>query len=64
MPPTQIQIATSSLERLVKEEASYYKEIDQQQARITKIENGQGDDPDNLDFQLKQEVSVHLFDRR
>jgi len=57
MAPTQIQIAMGSLERLLKEEKSYYKELDQQQARIARLEKGEGDvDEDNKDFQLKQEV--------
>ncbi|KAG9796204.1 hypothetical protein KCU88_g184, partial [Aureobasidium melanogenum] len=57
-PPSQLQIAISSLQRLLKEEASYYKEQSQQEARIAKLEKeGTGDDDDgNREFQLKQEV--------
>ncbi|EHY59468.1 tubulin folding cofactor A [Exophiala dermatitidis] len=56
-PPSQLQIAISSLQRLLKEEASYYKEQSQQEARIAKLEKeGTGDDDDgNREFQLKQE---------
>lgn len=53
-PPSQLMIATSSLNRLIKEEASYHKELEQQQASIAKLEQGGGDE--NADFQLKQEV--------
>lgn len=53
--PSQLRIATSSLQRLVKEEASYYKELEQQQARISKINIG---DDENAEFMLKQEVCV------
>ena len=56
MAPSQVQIATGVLQRLVKEEQSYYKEMDQQKARISKIEKGEGDDAENKDFQLQQEV--------
>ena len=56
MAPSQVQIATGVLQRLIKEEQSYYKEMEQQKARISKIERGEGDDVDNKEFQLKQEV--------
>ncbi|KAH9845850.1 putative tubulin-specific chaperone Rbl2 [Teratosphaeria destructans] len=58
-PPSQLAIATSSLNRLVKEEASYHKEADQQQARITKLEQGDQSD-ENAEFTLKQETTVTL----
>ena len=63
MAPSQVQIATGVLQRLVKEEQSYYKEMDQQKARISKLEKGEGDDAENMDFQLRQEVgtTVHVF---
>jgi tubulin-specific chaperone A len=57
MAPSQLQIATSALQRLVKEEASYQTELEQQKARIAKLEAGEGGDDDNKDFNLKQEVS-------
>ena len=58
MAPSQVQIATSALQRLMKEEKSYYKELEQQQTRITKLEKGEGGDSEgNEEYQLKQEVS-------
>ena len=58
-PPSQIAIATSSLNRLVKEEASYHKELQQQQASIAKLE--QGSDEENAEYMLRQEVgSIHV----
>ena len=54
-PPSQLAIATSSLNRLVKEEASYHKELQGQEASIAKLEQGGGDE--NAEYQLRQEVS-------
>ncbi len=56
MAPSQIQIAISVLQRLLKEEQSYYKEQEQQEARITKLENQDGSSDENHEYQLKQEV--------
>jgi hypothetical protein len=53
-PPSKLTISTSSLQRLVKEEASYHKELSQQQARIKKLEEPSEDE--NAEYQLKQEV--------
>ena len=55
MAPSPLSIATSSLNRLVKEERSYHKELEQQQARVTKLEQNPGDD-ENADYVIKQEV--------
>ncbi|KAJ4303427.1 tubulin folding cofactor A [Kalmusia sp. IMI 367209] len=52
-PPSKLAVATSSLARLVKEEASYYKEMEQQEARIKKLEAGSEDH--NAEYILKQE---------
>ncbi|EOD48971.1 putative tubulin-specific chaperone rbl2 protein [Neofusicoccum parvum] len=52
-PPSKLAVATSSVVRLVKEEASYHKELEQQQARIKKLEGSTGDE--NAEYQLKQE---------
>ena len=52
-PPSKLAIATSAVQRLVKEEASYHKELEQQKARIQKMEGNSGDD---AEYQLKQEV--------
>jgi len=55
-PPTQLSIATSSVQRLVKEEASYYKELQQQEARLVKTQAAKDED-ENAEYQLKQEAS-------
>ncbi|KAF2422457.1 tubulin-specific chaperone-like protein Rbl2 [Tothia fuscella] len=52
-PPSKLAIATSSLKRLIKEEASYHKELSQQESRIKKLEAGSEDE--NAEYQLKQE---------
>jgi tubulin-specific chaperone A len=54
-PPSKVAIATGSVLRLVKEEASYYKEIVQQEERIKKLEESAGDE--NKEYTLRQEVS-------
>lgn len=53
-PPSKLAIATGVVTRLVKEEASYHKEIEQQQARIKKHETSEGDE--NAEYTLRQEV--------
>lgn len=55
-PPSKLAVATSSLNRLVKEEASYYKEMEQQQVRIKKLEAGSEDE--NAEYLLRQEVPL------
>jgi len=59
-PPSQLAIATSSVQRLVKEEASYHKELTQQEARLEKLIASEDGD-ENAEFQLKQEVSLPLI---
>lgn len=56
-PPSQITIATSSLQRLVKEEASYHKELKSQEARLEKLLASKDED-ENAEYQLKQEVGL------
>lgn len=56
MPPSQLAIATSSLNRLVKEEKSYQEEAKGQEASIAKLERGDSGD-ENAEFMLRQEVS-------
>lgn len=62
-PPSALAIATSSLNRLVKEETSYHQELEHQQARIAKLEKGEDED-ENAEYQLRQEVrsprTVHV----
>lgn len=53
-PPSKLAIATGVVLRLVKEEASYHKEIEQQEARVKKAEASQ--DEHNGEYTLKQEV--------
>jgi hypothetical protein len=55
-PPSQLSIVTSSVQRLVKEEASYYKELQQQEARLEKALAAKDED-ENAEYQLKQEAS-------
>ncbi|KAF5003792.1 hypothetical protein FDECE_9687 [Fusarium decemcellulare] len=59
-PPSQLVIGTNSLKRLIKEEASYHKELEQEEAEIKalkdKIESGQGDE--NAEFMLKQQQTA------
>jgi len=56
-PPSKLAVATSSVRRLVKEEASYHKEIVQQESRIKKLEdNLENNEDGNAEYQLKQEV--------
>ncbi|KAI9645443.1 tubulin folding cofactor A [Ciborinia camelliae] len=53
-PPSQLAIATSSVARLVKEEASYHKELLSQEARLKKLEEATEED-ENREYSLKQE---------
>ena len=56
-PRTQLEIITSSVLRLVKEEASYHRELQEQTERIRKLESQQGGD-ENKEYMLRQEVSA------
>ncbi|EDN10929.1 predicted protein [Histoplasma mississippiense (nom. inval.)] len=58
MPPlSPLSIATAAVQRLVKEEASYHRELKQQEDRIKRLEAEQpGEDVDgNREYMLKQE---------
>lgn len=55
-PPSKLAIATGSVNRLVKEEASYHKELVQQEERITKLQASEGDE--NKEYTLRQEVII------
>lgn len=57
-PPSKLAVATGSVTRLVKEEASYHKELIQQEERIKKLEASEGDE--NKEYTLRQEVSLHV----
>jgi len=52
-PPSKLAIATSSLQRLIKEEGSYHKEQAAQEARILQLQEDKSDE--NAEFILKQE---------
>ncbi|KAJ5365102.1 Tubulin binding cofactor A [Penicillium concentricum] len=54
-PRTQLEIATSSVIRLVKEEASYHKELLQQAERIKRLEADTTGGDENREYTLKQE---------
>jgi tubulin-specific chaperone A len=58
-PPSQLAIVTSSVQRLVKEEASYHKELKSQESRLEKLANNKDED-ENAEYQLKQEVCLPL----
>lgn len=58
--PSPLAIATQSVQRLVKEESYYRKELAQQSERVKKLEAELQASPDSADgnatFMLKQEV--------
>lgn len=56
--PSHLAIATSVLNRLVKEEKSYHKELEQQNVKIAKLEAGEDADNENAEFILRQQVGV------
>ena len=66
-PPSPLAVATSSVQRLVKEEAYYHKELASQQTRVEKLEkdirDGSKDLDENAEYVLKQEVlyCCHIF---
>ncbi|KAI1108340.1 putative tubulin-specific chaperone Rbl2 [Nemania sp. NC0429] len=62
--PSPLAIATQSVQRLVKEESYYRKELAQQSERVKKLEAELQASPDSADgnaqFMLKQEVRFPL----
>ncbi|KAF2202038.1 tubulin binding cofactor A [Delitschia confertaspora ATCC 74209] len=52
-PPSKLAVATGAVIRLVKEEASYHKELAHQEARIKELEDSTGDE--NKEYSLRQE---------
>lgn len=52
-PPSALSIKTSSVIRLIKEEASYHKEAVAQEKVIEKLENEGGDE-----YELRQQVRL------
>lgn len=63
-PPSALNIATQSVNRLVKEESYYHKEQTSQEARIKKLQDEiAANSPDldsNAPYVLKQEVRLHV----
>lgn len=59
-PPSPLAIATSSVRRLLKEEASYHKELEDEEVKVKdleeKIQNGEAGDDENNDYLLRQLV--------
>lgn len=53
-----LSIATSAVVRLVKEENSYRKELEQQEEHIKRFEGEQGGSDENREYLIKQEVRV------
>ncbi|KAK2623941.1 hypothetical protein QTJ16_006575 [Diplocarpon rosae] len=53
-PPSPLTIATSALQRLVKEEGSYENELKGQETRLKKI-LATKDEDENAEYKLKQE---------
>jgi tubulin-specific chaperone A len=63
--PSQLSIATSSVRRLLKEEASYHKELAAEEKKLQELEaqaasGTSNDDDGNAEFLLKQHVSSFL----
>ncbi|GFP53841.1 hypothetical protein ACSS6W_001467 [Trichoderma asperelloides] len=61
-PPSPLVIATGAVNRLLKEEASYHKELEEQEAQVKaqeeKIKSGQEDEDGNATYILKQHQMV------
>ncbi|KAJ5815210.1 hypothetical protein N7474_006987 [Penicillium riverlandense] len=55
-PRSQLEIHTASVLRLVKEEASYHRELKDQAERVQKLEAQTGGDDENREYTLKQEI--------
>jgi hypothetical protein len=64
-PPSPLVIATGAVTRLLKEEASYHKELQEQEAKVKaqeeKIQSGQDDEEGNATYILKQHVCFFPF---
>jgi len=57
-PPSQLSIATSSINRLVKEETTYRTELASQERRLAQTEDTKDGDDGNREFRVKQEASL------
>jgi hypothetical protein len=56
--PTPLAVATASIQRLVKEESFYHKELEGQKTRVANLEQtiAAGTDDKNAEYVLRQEV--------
>lgn len=58
-PPSPLAISSSSVQRLLKEEATYHAELAQQEAKVRMLEEkeaqGGSEDDGNAEFVLKQQ---------
>lgn len=54
-PPSQLSIATSAVDRLLKEEVTYRQELANQEKRLVQMQDAKDGD-ENREFNLKQEV--------
>lgn len=59
-PRSQLEVTTASVLRLVKEEASYHRELQEQTERIQKLEAQKDGEDENQEYLLKQEVYILL----
>lgn len=60
-PPSQLSVATSSVNRLLKEEVSYRRELEGQHKRLKALESETGDDEEgNRAWNVGQQVSQSL----
>ncbi|KAI5300960.1 hypothetical protein KEM55_003679 [Ascosphaera atra] len=59
-PRSPLSIATQALQRLIKEELSYHREVEQQKERIERLQAGSvlADDYGNRDYVMKQEIQA------
>jgi len=55
-PPSKTHCRSYSANSTVKEEKSYHAEMRKQEASIDKLEKGDGNDDENAEFLLRQEV--------
>lgn len=66
--PSPLAITTSSVQRLLKEEASYHKELADQEKTVKTLQDkfnaGATDEDDNEAFMLKQHVSLFFLCKR
>jgi tubulin-specific chaperone A len=67
-PSNPLYIGTQALMRLVDEQLSYHKELEQQTSRLDKLQREQnahklkqGEDDGNQDYMVKQQVCLSLI---